>query len=466
MKSAETIKRLFKDAELSVHPDTDERVFEDVLQAQQKVTENLPAMPDEWRIIMKNPITKLAIAAVVIIACLIGISFWRTSGSGIALADVLARIEQVNAYEVQDDYSWTYTCKEDPNKSVNFVRRSTSLTSQEYGWKTIKEELDPNGGWSKFSDVYYLPQKKTTITIFHDRKKYAGEEYEDDWLDRKLEWTLENDPRSGIKELMARKYKSMGRATIDGIEVEGFQTTDPNWSGIRITDQNITQVDVKLWVDVKTFLPVRSQEDYIQRDSMSNEGRWHSVVHDYQWDILVDAAEFEPPVIPDDYTGTVVKWPSINEENAIKGLKQWVELLGNYPKSFNDMIVWPPLTFLPALEKSETPAAMRLEEELKGLSQGDKTNRLKVAIMPMRCLNRFRVFQLFTSWRSAGAGSSEWRKDQAYYGETVTPTDADKVLWRWRWKVSDNEYRVIYGDLHAETVTPEKLAELEAGLPK
>jgi hypothetical protein len=44
------------------------------------------------------------------------------------------------------------------------------------------------------------------------------------------------------------------------------------------------------------------------------------------------------------------------------------------------------------------------------------------------------------------------------------PKAADKVLLRW--KVSDNEYRVIYGDLHAGTVTPEKLAELEAGLPK
>jgi hypothetical protein len=44
------------------------------------------------------------------------------------------------------------------------------------------------------------------------------------------------------------------------------------------------------------------------------------------------------------------------------------------------------------------------------------------------------------------------------------PKDADKVLMRW--KVSDSEYRVIYGDLHAETVTPEKLAELEATLPK
>jgi hypothetical protein len=33
-------------------------------------------------------------------------------------------------------------------------------------------------------------------------------------------------------------------------------------------------------------------------------------------------------------------------------------------------------------------------------------------------------------------------------------------------RVSENEYRVIFGDLHAEMVSPEKLAELEAALPK
>jgi len=278
---------------------------------------------------------------------------------------------------------------------------------------------------------------------------------------------LVRDPRASLKELMACKYKSLGRATIDGIEVEGFQTTDPNWSGFPYNDPNKDISGVfKLWVDVKTFLPVRSQEDYTQKDSMSNEGRWHEVIHDYRWDILVDAAEFEPPVIPDDYTGTVVKWPAINEENAIKGLKQWVELLGNYPKSYIDMIrIWPPSKFLlPALEKSETPAAMRLKEELKGLSAGEKINRLKVAIMPMRCLNRFRILQLL---KPGGIDEAKQaNKDRAYYGETVTPTDADKVLWRWKWKVSNNEYRVIFGDLHAETVTPEKLAELETSLPK
>ena len=55
-------------------------------------------------------------------------------------------------------------------------------------------------------------------------------------------------------------------------------------------------------------------------------------------------------------------------------------------------------------------------------------------------------------------------KDPAYYGEVVTPDDADQVLMRW--KVSDTEYRVIFGNLHAETVTADVLAELEKTLPK
>jgi hypothetical protein len=59
----------------------------------------------------------------------------------------------------------------------------------------------------------------------------------------------------------------------------------------------------------------------------------------------------------------------------------------------------------------------------------------------------------------------QWdKKDPEHYVKTVTPKDADKVLMRWR--VSDNEYRVIFGDLHAETITSEKLAELEKLISK
>ena len=51
------------------------------------------------------------------------------------------------------------------------------------------------------------------------------------------------------------------------------------------------------------------------------------------------------------------------------------------------------------------------------------------------------------------------KKEPAYYGQSVTPEDANAVLLRW--KVSDSEYRVIFGDLSVRTVTTEELAELE-----
>jgi hypothetical protein len=49
--------------------------------------------------------------------------------------------------------------------------------------------------------------------------------------------------------------------------------------------------------------------------------------------------------------------------------------------------------------------------------------------------------------------------DCAYYGKTVGPQDKDKVLFRW--KLLTGEYRVIYGDLRAETVTAKELHKRE-----
>jgi hypothetical protein len=441
MKSADNLKRLFKDAELSVNPDTDEQVFEDVLQAQQKVRlrraqssrEDLPAAPNIRSIIMKSPITKLATAAIVAIACLIGLSLWRGTESGIALADVLARIEKVKVYR----YKWSVKITgEYGDKPINYEVHATDLVSQEHGRKSIREERDPNGGESWLQEEYYLPQKKTKILIRPKQKKYSRTEFED--MEDMFEG-LQEDPRAWmVKEVLEGKYESLGRSTVDGIEVEGFQRTERGEGD---------PVNWKIWVDVKTRLPVRWEED-----NMGMHGKMPTRIaqYDFQWDILVDAAEFEP-VIPDDYTrlaGIPVKMPAATEENAIKGLKLYADLSGNYPVTPN----WSDNHEWSAFEKSETPAAKRFQEETKGLTKDEKADRLADTLMPMHGLGRFCI-------RLIREG-----KDSAYYGKTVTPTDADKVLMRW--KVSDNEYRVIFGDLHAETVTPEKLAELEKALPK
>ncbi len=449
MKPADKIIELINKSDVATSPDADQRILAEALKHLDKLKRNklAPNQPNIWRIIMKSPITKLATAAVVIIACVIGLSLWRTTGSGIALADVLARIEQVKAFR----YKWILkmTWRTTPDKPHNYEGHATELISQEYGSKTNCEEPDPNGGESIFQEQYFLPQKKTLIHIWPKQKKYSRRELDDYEVE-----SYPSDPRSlikRIKRILGCKYESLGRSTIDGTEVEGFRTTDPNYWGGNPSQEDSSQGDFKIWVDVKTRLPVRYEEFSIgDFDRKGNKIHQHFVMHDFKWDVLVDAAEFEP-VIPDDYTRKAdipVVRVAATEENVIKALKLFADLSGNYPEG----IGWVPDYQWSAFKKSETPAARRLQEEIKGLTKDEKANKLRDALEPLHGLHRFyRVLRLD-------------EKRPAYYGMTVTPKDADKVLMRW--KVSDNEYRVIYGDLHAETVTPEKLAELEAALPK
>jgi hypothetical protein len=444
MRSADKMRRLFNSAAVQTNAAPDDAIFETIKTAYTRTVQHQSAQQESsmWRYVMKSPLTKLAAAAVVVIVFLIGLTLWRTTGSGIALADVLARVEQVKAFR----YQWSAkTTGEDPNKP--YYDRGTMLISQECGTKGKK--LDPNGGESTFGGNYFFPEKKTMIIIQPKQKQYWRIEVDDGYVKKWQNF----DPRTNLKKILASKYESLGRSTIDGIEVEGFRTTDPNWIDNR---KRKVEVDVKMWVDVKTRLPVRYDSTYVYFDQMGNkkESEYY-VENDYQWDVVVDAGEFEPPPIPDDYTSLRMKTPLsgiITEETIIQGLKLLVELLGKYPD--REIITYFDVTILrSAFEKSETPAAMRLKEEIKGLTDEEIGNKLVDFLRPIQDLVKFCDQRLF------------WDDFQLkYYGKTVTPTDADQVLMRW--KVSDSEYRVIFGDLHAETVSPEKLAELEKTLPK
>ncbi|MHC4345100.1 MAG: hypothetical protein ACYSUP_10485, partial [Planctomycetota bacterium] len=79
-------------------------------------------------------------------------------------------------------------------------------------------------------------------------------EFDDDLLVRMKKQN--NDPREMIKQIMNCEYTELGRSVIDGIEVEGFQTTDPAWAG---SAGAMESVKVTLWVDVETWLPVRAE---------------------------------------------------------------------------------------------------------------------------------------------------------------------------------------------------------------
>ena len=51
-------------------------------------------------------------------------------------------------------------------------------------------------------------------------------------------------------------------------------------------------------------------------------------------------------------------------------------------------------------------------------------------------------------------------KDAAYYGDSIDPEDGNAVLMHW--KLSDDKYRVIFGDLREMEVNAEELIKLQS----
>jgi hypothetical protein len=456
MTPEERLETLIHQSQVGTGSQADQRILADALDRMEKLDRQGFARTARnlGRIIMKSPVTKLAVAAAVLIACGVGLSLWSTTGSRIALADVLARVEKAKAVK----YKWTFKFFiGDPNEGSTNTH-GTALTSQEYGSKMIFQKPDSNGGERTESEHYSSGQNKPVIWISRTEKTYVrfapGEKQaqaQQEQSQRQIAHV--KDPLSYLKEILNTKYESMGRSTMDGIEVVGFRTTDPNQGGLgRLGKYKEPQADVKTWVDVKTLLPVRIESFASALGPGGGRMFMSAVTYDFQWDIPVDASEFEAPPIPDGYAITDIFSESATEENAISSLKECVELLGNYPASIDLTYLWS------ECEKSETPAALRLREELKGLTGLERDNKKMDALKPVRFLDKF--YRGLAGKLYRGMPS----KDPAYYGDKVTPKDADKVLLRWR--IWDEQYRVIYGDLHAETVSAEKLAEMGAPLPK
>jgi ElaB/YqjD/DUF883 family membrane-anchored ribosome-binding protein len=418
-------------------------------------TSNLSANPSKStrvaamrNMIMTNPWTKLAVAAAVLIVCAVGLSLWRGTGSSIVLADVLARIEQVKAFRSKGISK--STSETSAGKPSLWEMRSGILESKEYGIRLTHQELDPNGATTGLTETYFNVAKKIVTTVDHAAKRYIHAEL-DDFMAQQIqkEFSRYSDPAGFLREIVAGKYESMGRSTVDGDDVEGFRATDPNYSRQGPPGLTDAQTDRKVWIDVKTRLPVRYESLTNGRDPRGAKTSFHYTMYDFQWDIPIDVSEFEPPGVPDGYGALVEKTAGVvNEQVATESLRQCAELLGKYPENLHAA---PSMILQFELEKSDSPAATQLKEELNGLAELERANRLADASMPLRRATRFYLFDL--------AG-----KDPAYYGSTVTAEDADKVLLRW--KLSDSEYRVLFGDLHAETVSRERLAELEKDLPK
>lgn len=393
------------------------------------------------RLIMRSSIVKMAVAAVVVLAVIGGIFLWTGTKSGVALADVLAKVEQVQAFMYQMTMHTKGTMPGMPTGGIEMDIKATMLIANNYGMKADISMSNPATGQPMDQQMYMLPQQKMLMVVLPGMKTYSRMSLDDSMFEKMKKQN--NDPRLMIKQILDCQYTELGKSVIDGVEVEGFQTTDPAYGSGAGGD-----VDVKMWVDVKTWLPVRVDMKIKMNEQMEMEG----TLHDFQWDVPVSAAEFNP-VLPADFTagpGDGIKVPAMTEETGIAGLRLCVEFFDKYPENLNLMTL---MQMMGELRDSKTPAAQQYAKDLAQMKTADEqSKKMMDVMMPLQMLGSF--------YRTL----VQEKKDPAYYGKIVKPGDLVLVLLRW--KTGENEYRVIFGDLHTLTVDADTLAKLEAALPK
>jgi hypothetical protein len=215
--------------------------------------------------------------------------------------------------------------------------------------------------------------------------------------------------------------------TIQGKAVRGFEIA------LAKIDPDSGDGTLRLWPDPQTKLPLRLELD------MEDVGTL--VMETFSWNVSTDGwFETEPPAKYKDETPTPAA-PEHPTEHIVKGLRAYAKYCGGkYPA-------------VQVVYGDVTSARLFKAAGLRSPAQGP-TAEESVREEYREC--------------SAAAHGFAWMNtiqrhnpDAAYHGKVVGPQDGGKVLFRWR--LPGGDYRVIYGDLGAETVTAARLQALEGG---
>jgi hypothetical protein len=367
-----------------------------------------------WRNVMKSSTTRIAAAAVIVFAMFFGIKVF-TESSGVAWAKVLSNVQKIQTYINR----MKITLKS-PEGSQDV--EMTFYRSTEYGTRRdsyYKGEL--------ISQLYIPAEGNKGVELVPSENKYVNAVFTDEQI---KEITEKNNPRAIVKEFMCcNQYTKIGEKTINGINVEGIEVDNDKF-GASLFERG----KGRLWVAVDTDLPV-----LIELEGTSSGGtiQISMTIDGFDWEPDLQAADFEPN-IPSDYTVMAEVDLSGSIEAVINGLRGFAEITGGkYPTNLDLITI--------GQEIKDGFIAMRQNQGKSLEEKPTKEEMEKMLSIQGACMFYGKLVKE--------------NKDAAYYGDKVTPQDAYKVLMRW--KLSDNEYQVIFGDLSVRSVTAEDLAQLE-----
>lgn len=253
-----------------------------------------------------------------------------------------------------------------------------------------------------------LDAKKKTATVLNLKGAPSPQE---NFLERMRTMIkkVENNPKVTIEAL--------GERVIDGQKAAGFHAIGDN-------------VDFTIWADPQTELPIRAEYNAL--------GQTYVVMTDFEFGQDLDPALFSMD-IPEGYQ---VQQPNVSFENLTES--DLIYTLRTWAETIKDDGVFPNTLDMGDFQKQ----AMQLDKKIKGMNLSEQ-EEMEFGIKIVRGL--VFVQTQCKDWHYAGAG--------------VKLGDAETAIFWYHLKDAAN-YRVIYGDLSVEDVTPENLPQPPAPAKK
>ena len=265
--------------------ESERAAFGEMLDEQSESNGSKPGLrPEIWRIIMTSKMTKFAVAAVIIIAVLVGMNQFGGSidGTSIALADVAERIEQVkNAVFKQT----TIVSSKD-----NITKTFESLVY--YTEDAVRGDVYENKKIT--GQIYVRSLEGIHVAIDHKRRVYKKTDLTDADMKKVSPAGPPISPKNIVDLILSKgKYKKLGQKTVDGVLAEGFEFNDRRTI---LSTAKANDITVRLWVDVNTLLPIRAEVDA----TLIDNSKANTVMYDPKWDVELEPEFFEIR-IPDNY---------------------------------------------------------------------------------------------------------------------------------------------------------------------
>ncbi|MFH1719511.1 MAG: hypothetical protein ABIF19_19340 [Planctomycetota bacterium] len=397
MRPAENIEKLIRKLRYKTSAETHEKVLGNVLEALDKHEKQKSGTisPDIWRTIMNSKTRKFAIAAVIVVAAIIGLRYviGPVGMTGTVYAEVAERLHKARTLIYTVTTTTPVEGMPDMEMEVAFKEPGYMRMTMPGGYVSVMDSVQGKG-------LSIIPERKQFVEI-------EMSNLPDDSGRRQFE-TIER-----LRTLPDRADEVLGEQEIDGRTVQGF----------RVREEGLTNT---VWIDPKTRELVLVEVEFANAPGMS------ATMTGFRFDVDLDDALFSLSP-PDGYSrvGLQVDAAEASEQDLTALLKLWSQWTKDG-------------TLPPTLNPAEL-AKVSMEMAKAGKFHDDQTSeqqRLQHTMQMTRAIMFVMKLPVESNWRYAG--------ENVEYGDAETPIF-------WYQPAGSQTYRVIYGDLSVKDVAPENL---------